>query len=75
MGDIEIPHYSLVYTGFGLAVIPSICHSISHNFVPLNVLRTSGQNFTKILYACILAKSGLGLLPVIFHKFVTQLWP
>ena len=28
-----------------------------------------------LIYACILAISRLGLLPVIFHKYVTELWP
>ena len=27
------------------------------------------------LYAFILARSRLGVLPVIFHKFATELWP
>ena len=43
---------------------------------PLNILRTNGWNFTKF-YICISIGnwSKMGLLPVIFYKFLTELWP
>ena len=43
---------------------------------PLNILRKNGQILTKLLYDCfILTRSTLGLLAVIFQKFVRELCP
>ena len=45
------------------------------NLVSLNILRTNQQNVTKLIYAYILTRARLGLLPVIFDLFITELWP
>ena len=43
---------------------------------PLNIFRKNGQNLTNLsTCALIFTRSRLGLLPVIFLKFITELWP
>ena len=42
---------------------------------PLNILRKNGQNFSEFIYAFKLTRSTLGLLHIIFHTFVPELWP
>ena len=45
---------------------------ISAQYLARGQMDGMSQNF---IYAFILARSRLGLLPVIFHKFVRELWP
>ena len=41
-----------------------------------NILRTTLHIFTKFhIYAFIMTRSSLGLLHVVFRKFVPELWP
>ena len=45
---------------------------------PLNIFTKKGQNLTNSVYALILSRSRLGLLPVTyvsFCKFAAELWP
>ena len=55
------------HTGFAL--------SFCHNSFSLNILRRNGQNLTKFSICIKIDKTLLGLLHVIFSKFVTELWP
>ena len=45
-----------------------------HNFVSAQYLENEKTEFRQILYEFILARSRLGLLPVKFCLFVTELW-
>ena len=65
---------NLGYTGFGLSVILSACHSVSHNFVSALYFENKLIKFYQIfIYA--LVRSRLGLLHIVLHIFVTELWP
>ena len=48
---------------------------LQQNFVSAQYLENKLTEFHQILYAFILTRSSLGLLPVIFHSFVPELWP
>ena len=49
---------------------------LSQNLVSAQYLENKLTEFHQILlYAFILTRSSLGMLPVIFHKFVPELWP
>ena len=49
-----------------------LCHNFVQNFISENDLIEFNQIF---FYALILTRSGLGLFPVIFCKYVTELKP
>ena len=48
---------------------------LRHNFVSTQYLENEKTEFRQILYEFILARSTLGLLPVMFCLFVTELCP
>ena len=41
---------------------------------PLDIVRTNGWNFTQFYICIYIGKIFDGILPVGFHKFVTELW-
>ena len=48
---------------------------LCQNFVSAQYLENKWTDFDQTLYYVILTRSRLGLLAVIFRKFVTELWP
>ena len=59
--------------------LSQICNKVmaldwQHNLFLLNILRTNGQNFTKICKCIKFIRSMLGLLSSIFCLFVTELY-
>ena len=74
------------YTGFIIAPLwksgaildspcPSVVPSFREHFVSAQYLKNKLTESDQILYAQTLTRSSLGLLPVIFCKILTELWP
>ena len=76
--------YAFILTRASKGLLHIICPKFLQDLWPLiyarisfrlNILRTNQQNFTKFfIYAFTLTRSSLGLVHIIFGKFVTELW-
>ena len=52
-----------------------MAHDLRHNFVSTQYLEQYDRISPNFVYEFILTRSKLGLLHVIFHTFVPELWP
>ena len=70
----------MIYDGIFICYFAQICNRVMaldkcQIFVSAQYFENKWIEFTKFLYALILTRSRLGLLPVIFRKFVKELGP
>ena len=65
------------YTGFTLSFRGSVIPLFCEHFISTQYLEKEWTESDLILYAYLstLTRSSLGLLPAIFHKILTDLWP